>query len=132
MKTNVKVNIDPKLIAKRTPKADHILALQAAKDTEKFAPKLTGKMRLDTKVEGARIIYPPPAGYLYRGKLMVDLATGSPWASKGATKVLTDRNLVLNHPGVDPDAQDHWFEASKALNMDKWERVYGRALASGK
>lgn len=130
MRTNVKVNIDPQLIEKRTPKADHVLALQVAKDTEPFAPALTKKLVNDTKVVKNTIVYPPPSRYLYNGKLMVDPATGSPWASKGATKVLTDRNLVFNK-SVHGQAQDHWFEASKALNLDKWLRVYGRALNSG-
>lgn len=129
MKANVKVNIDPRLIAKRTPKADHILALQAAKDTEKFVPMLTGSLKNRTKVEGGKITYEGPyARFLYGGLVMVDPATGSPWASKGATKVLTDRNLVFN-TASHADAQAAWFEASKALNLDTWLRVYGKAVS---
>lgn len=131
MEVNVRANIDPRLIARRTPRADHILALQAARDTEPFVPMLTGSLKNRTKVDGGKIIYPGPyARYLYNGKLMVDPATGSAWASKGATKVLTDRNLVFNKASH-ADAQSHWFEASKALNLDKWLRIYGRALNSG-
>lgn len=131
MKVNVKANIDPKLIARRTQKADHILALQVAKDTEPFVPALTKSLANRTKVDGGKIIYPGPyAHYLYNGKLMIDPATGSAWAKKGATKTLTDRNLVFN-TAVHNQAQDHWFEAAKALDLDKWLRVYGRALESG-
>lgn len=144
MKVNVKANIDPQLIAKRTPKADHILAIQAQKDTEDFVPALTGKMSNDTKVKGGTIIYPGPyARYLYGGKVMVDSATGKgprPITDasgmvyfrfkKGATLKATDRNLVFTK-ATHKDAQDHWFEASKALNLDKWLRVYGRAIDSG-
>lgn len=132
MRTNVRVNINPRLIARRTPKADHILAIQAEKDTRPFVPSSgapTGIMNR-TKVEGGKIIYPIPySHYLYVGKLFVDPNTGSPWASAGATKVMTNRNLVFSQ-AVNGQAQDHWFEASKALNLDKWLRVYGGALNS--
>lgn len=131
MKFNVRTNIDPNLIARRTPRADHILAIQAARDTEPFVPALTKSMVNRTKIEEGKIIYEGPyARYLYNGKLMVDPATGSAWASMGAIKTLTDRNLVFNQT-VHGEAQDHWFEASKALNLDKWLRVYGRALNGG-
>lgn len=132
MKVNVKSNIDPKLIAKRTPRADHILAVQAAKDTEQFVPALTGSLSQRTQVKDGTITYPGPyARYLYGGKVMVDPATGSPWATKGATKVLTDRNLVFNR-SMHGQAQAEWFEASKALNLNKWLRVYGKAIDSEK
>lgn len=131
MKVNVKVKIDPKLIARRTPRADETLAIQAQKDTEPFVPARTLSMSNRTQVKDRKIIYPGPyARYLYYGKLMVDPATGSAWASKGATKTLTDKNLVFSQ-AVNGQAQDHWFEASKALNLDKWLRVYGRAIDSG-
>lgn len=131
MKPKVTVDIDPDLIAKRTPKADYILAIQAAKDTEPFVPMLTGSLKNRAQVERGKIIYPGPyARYLYYGKLMVDPDTGSPWASAGATKVLTDRNLVFNK-SAHSQAQAHWFEASKALNLDKWLRVYRRAIDGG-
>lgn len=132
MKVNAKSNIDPKLIEKRTPRADHILAVQVAKDTEQFVPALTGSLSQRTQVKDDKIIYPGPyARYLYGGKVMVDQATGSPWATKGATKVLTDRNLVFNR-AMHGQAQAEWFEASKAINLDKWLRVYGKAITSEK
>ena len=58
---------------------------------------------------------------------MVDPETGSAWAKKGATKVLTDRNLVFNTT-VHGQAQSHWFEASKAQNLGKWENVMQEAV----
>ena len=57
---------------------------------------------------------------------MVDPNTGSSYAPKGGTKVLTDKNLVFNQ-AIHPQAQDHWFEASKAQNLDKWLRVAEKA-----
>lgn len=109
-------------------KAQHAVAIQAQKDTSPYVPALTGSLDQRTRVDENQIIYPGPyARYLYYGKLMVDPATGSSYAPKGTTKVLTDKNLVFNK-AMHSQAQDHWFEASKAENMDKWLRVAGKAV----
>lgn len=110
--------------------AEHAVAVQAAKDTSPFVPASTS-LSLDkrTLVEENLIIYPGPyARFLYFGKLMVDPDTGSPFAKKDATKVLTDKNLVFSK-AVHAQAQSHWFEASKAQNVEKWERVAAKAVA---
>lgn len=109
-------------------KAQHVVAIQVQKDTSPYVPALTGSLDRRTRVDENQIIYPGPyARYLYYGKLMVDPTTGSSYAPKGATKVLTDKNLVFNK-AMHSQAQDHWFEASKAENMDKWLRVAGKAV----
>lgn len=59
-------------------KAEHVLAIQVAKDTAPFVPALTGSLTQRTKVDGSMIIYPGPyARFLYYGKVMVDPNTGS-------------------------------------------------------
>lgn len=108
---------------------EHLVAQQVMKDTSPYVPALTGSLDRLTRVEGNKIIYPGPyARYLYRGKLMVDPETGSSYAKKGASKVLTDKNLVFNK-ATHQDAQSHWFEASKAQNLDKWLKVAGKAVS---
>lgn len=115
-------------VQKSCDKASHILAQQVAKDTEPYVPAETLSLSRRTIVDGDKIIYPGPyARYLYYGKLMVDPNTGSPYAPKGGTKVLTDKNLVFSK-AVHPEAQAHWFEASKAQNLKKWERVAEKAV----
>ena len=53
--------------------AEHILAVQVAKDTEPFVPALTKSLVNRTQVIGGTVIYPGPyARYLYFGKVMVD------------------------------------------------------------
>ena len=114
-------------IAKACTRAEHVLAEQMEKDTQPFVPMLAGSLTQRTRIVGNDIIYPGPyARYLYYGKLMVDPNTGSSYAPKGGTKVLTDKNLVFNQASH-PQAQDHWFEASKAQNLDKWLRVAEKA-----
>ncbi len=118
-------------VANSATKAEHIVAQQVAKDTSPFVPMVTGSLDIRTRVDESNVIYPGPyARYLYYGKVMVDPNTGSAYAPKGGTKVVTDRNLVFNQT-VHPQAQDHWFEASKAQNLEKWERVAEKAVKNG-
>ena len=119
-------------IGKAATRAEHIVAVQAAKDTSPYVPFLTGSLDERTRVSGNTIIYPGPyARYLYYGKVMVNPETGSTYAPKGGTKVLTDKNLVFNTSGHN-QAQSHWFEASKAENLDKWLRVADKAVKNGR
>lgn len=122
-------------IAKACTRAEHVLAEQMEKDTQPFVPMLTGSLTKRTRsltkrtrVVGNDIIYPGPyARFLYYGKVMVDPNTGSTYAPKRGTKVVTDRNLVFNHT-AHPQAQAHWCEASKAQNLGKWARVAEKAV----
>lgn len=108
--------------------AEHAVAEQMRKDTAPFVPFLTGSLDNRTKVEGNAVIYPGPnARFLYYGKVMVDPNTGSTWAPAGGSKVVTDRNLVFTKD-FHPQAQAFWCEASKAQNIDKWERVAQKAV----
>lgn len=115
-------------LAKACSRAESVLAQQVMKDTTPFVPALTGSLTQRTRVVGNEVIYPGPyARFLYYGKVMVDPNTGSTYAPKGGTKVVTDRNLVFNQT-VHPQAQAHWCEASKAQNLDKWVRVAEKAV----
>ena len=115
-------------LAEGCTKAEHTVALQVRKDTSPYVPMLTGSLDRRTRVDGSEVIYPGPyARYLYYGKLMVDPETGSSYAPYGATKVVTDKNLVFNK-AMHTQAQSHWFEASKAENLEKWVRVADKAV----
>ena len=127
-KFRVRFELDPRLQNLSVKKADEILAQQVKKDTEQFVPALTGSLSNRTRVQDGNIIYPGPyARFLYHGNVMIDPDTGSPWAKPGATKMLTDRNLIFNQ-SMHAKAQAEWFEASKALNLEKWKKVYERAV----
>ena len=115
-------------IAKACTRAEHVLAEQIEKDNQPFVPAFTESITQRTRVDGSAVIYPGPyARFLYYGKVMVDPNTGSTYAPKGGTKVVTDRNLVFNQT-VHPQAQAHWCEASKAQNLGKWARVAEKAV----
>lgn len=101
-------------------KAEHVVATQVLTDTARYVPAQTLSLSNRSIVRGNQVIYPGPyARFLYHGKVMVDPNTGSPYAKKGATKVVTDQNLVFTQE-VHRDAQAEWFEASKAQNLQKW------------
>lgn len=122
------LNSIPAKLASASEKAEHTVAIQVQKDTSPYVPALTGSLDQRTRVDGPRVIYPGPyARFLYYGKLMIDPATGSSYAPKGGTKVVTDKNLVFNK-AMHSQAQSHWFEASKAENLEKWVRVADKAV----
>ena len=115
-------------LAESCTRAESIVGQQVIKDTEPFFPALTGSLTIRTRLDGNKIIYPGPyARFLYYGKVMVDPQTGSTFAPKGGTKVLTNRDLVFSK-AMHPQAQSHWFEASKAQNLDKWIRIAEKAV----
>ena len=115
-------------LAESCTRAESIVGQQVIKDTAPFVPALTGSLTIRTRLDGNKIIYPGPyARFLYYGKVMVDPQTGSTFAPKGGTKVLTNRDLVFSKT-MHPQAQSHWFEASKAQNLDKWIRIAEKAV----
>lgn len=111
-------------------RAEKILAVQVMKDTNEYVPARQGTLAQETHIEGSTIVYPGPyARFLYYGKVMIYAPTGSTFAPRYGHKVVTDRDLTM-HKTMHKNATSHWFEASKAANMEKWERV-ARKLVNG-
>lgn len=124
------------------PKASQAVATEIARTTEPFVPALTKSLVNRTQAIDGMVIYPGPyARYLYYGKVMVDEHGHGPahfidkhgneviQFPKGARLHATDRNLVFT-TSVHPNAQAHWFEASKSQNLEKWVDVAGKAVES--
>jgi hypothetical protein len=111
-----------------TNKAEKILATQVMTDTDKFVPALTGNFAQRVHLEESTIVYPGPfARFLYYGKVMIYEPTGSTWAPKNEHKVVTGRDLAMNK-SMHPLASSHWFEVSKAANLDTWIKVAERLV----
>lgn len=55
----------------------------------------------------------PYARFQYYGKVMVSAITGSPWASRGEKKILTDKDLQYD-TSRHPLAGKMWFERMKS------------------
>lgn len=141
LRFNVRVGIDPTRIAANAERAQEILANQVMQDTDRFVPAKNNQLSGGTRVVGGnKIVYPGPyARYLYHGKVMVDADTGKgpanipnvgPRFKRGSKLRATDKDLIFNRT-VHEDAQAEWFEASKAVNLEKWERVFARAVTRG-
>lgn len=93
-----------------------------------YTPMLTGALE-KSATSGTRIgsgeIHQnvPYARYQYYGKLMVSSITGSAWASRGESKILTDKDLVHNK-SQHPQAGPFWFERMKT---DRKEQILREA-----
>lgn len=100
-----------------------------------FMPHLTGDQINRTKAESAslagtgRVVaaVPPDGRFLYGGKVMVDPETGSPWARKGAKKVLTEKDLKYGNP----KAQPHWFDPAKKKDGKSWVKEVKKIAGGG-
>lgn len=127
-KYRIKLNLPNNILAGPVMKAESAVAQQILKDTDQYVPALTGSLAQRSHTDDDLVVYPwPYARYLYYGKLMVDPSTGSSYAPKGGTKVLTDKDLVFNKT-MHGNAQAHWFEVSKAQNNDRWVRLAGKVV----
>lgn len=144
MKFKIETNINETIgraLAQNASKGENDLAKEILKDTERYTPMLNGSLDKRTHVRGRAIIYPGPyARYLYYGKVMVRADTGqgpSHYVDKNGNEVVknrkgykmmaTNKNLVFTK-AHHPEAQAHWFEASKAQNLDKWTQVAAAAM----
>lgn len=113
-----------------------------------YMPMITGSFINTTRaasasVQGSGLVYAayaPQGGFLYEGKVMVDEMTGSPWARRGARKVLVSEytgktnakeNISYTHQ-AHPKAQDHWFNAAKEADGKTWIKDVKRIAGGGK
>lgn len=116
---NFRIELSLDKYSSRFTEAQQWLGDRVLEDSKPFMPILTGSLqqRSHTENDGKRVIYPGPYGrFQYGGKVMVDPVTGSPWARKGAKKVLTDRPLKYSNP----QATAKWFDAAKEVNLEYW------------
>lgn len=128
----VHVTLDLRGYAEHHKKAQQWLGDRVLEDCRACMPHLTGNLqqRSHTENDGKKVIFPgPTAGYLYRGKVMVDSVTGKgprkiPTGPgefilrfrKGAKLVPTTRNLNYSNPQAVPE----WFEHAKKQNKQFW------------
>ena len=119
VKTSGLEEIDLKL-AQLANKAEIAVANEVLKDTDPYVPALNGVLSGTAHTVGNLVIYDQPyARYQYYGKVVV--------GPKYGPKHATNKDLVYTK-GKHPNAQSHWFEASKAQNLDKWVRVAEKAI----
>ena len=126
---NVTAELNLKRFERQFEKAQFWLDGQVMQDVIPFMPFRDGNLVNVSKIHSAAmqgtgkvVVGTPPYGrFLYEGKVMIDPETKSPWARKGAKKIVTDRNLEFDKT-AHPDATDHWFEPAKQKHGKAWLR----------
>lgn len=135
VKGDIKVKVDLSRFEKQYQQAQYWLDGQVMTDMVPLMPHVTGTFIQQTRAASAALqgsgevyaAFGPQGRFLYEGKVMVDEVTGSPWARKGAKKVVTDRNLDYNKSS-NPQAGSHWFNRANEEHNRKWvEGVKKRA-----
>lgn len=124
--------IDLSRFDQKYSRAQYELDSMVMTDMVPYMPMETGQFIAVTKAMSAAVAgtgrvvaaAPPMGRFLYEGKTMVDEKTGSPWARKGAKKVLVSQysgktnarpNLTYSN-----GRKSHWFEEAKKQNLDQW------------
>lgn len=131
----IELDVDLSRFEKQYEKAQYTLDSMVMTSMEPYMPLRTGVFRNVTKamsaaIAGSGTVYaaaPPFGRFLYEGKVMVDEQTGSPWARKGARKVVTDRDLTYSNPKATP----HWFDTAKNNHGASWVKAVKKIAGGG-
>lgn len=124
---DIKITLNMDRFSEQFNQAQYVLDGMVMTSMVPFMPMETGTLINLTRARSAAMqgtgevcaAAPPYGRFLYMGKVMVDELTGSPWARKEAKKITTDRNLSFSK-AANPKATDHWFDAAKEADGDKW------------
>lgn len=135
---DIKINLNLDRFSKQFQEAQYELDGNVMNSMEPFMPKNIGTFIATTKAASAAIrgsgwvyaAYGPFGRFLYEGKVMIGEESGSPWAKKGEKKVVTDRPLRYTKTH-NPEATDHWFDAAKKKDLDKWVKQAKKTAGGG-
>lgn len=133
---DVKIELSMDRFSKQFNKAQYALDSAVMTSMVPYMPHQDGTFINETRAQSASMAgsglviagAAPQGRFLYEGKTMVDEKTGSPWARKGARKVLVSQysgktnakeNLVFSTKH-NTKAQAHWFDAAKEADGEKW------------
>ena len=133
----INMNIDLDRFERQYSRSQFGLDSMVMTDMVPYMPMQTGTFINVTKAMSAALAgsglvvaaAPPMGRFLYDGKVMVDPETNSPWARKGAKKVVTERDLQYSK-NAHPKATDHWFDAAKKEYGNDWV-AYVKKVAGG-
>ena len=133
---DIKVDVSLNRFEKQFQEAQFWLDGQVMNDMVPYMPHRDGifvnltRMRSAALQGTGKVVAgaPPQGRFLYEGKVMIDPVTGSPWARKGAKKVVTDRPLTYGNPKATP----HWFDTAKDAHGKAWVKGVKRIAGGGK
>ena len=130
----VKVSMDRNAVKMRiraaSEKAVAELSKQVLADCNEFCPEDHGILINSSEIhsnfkKGLLVWSTPYARYLYYGILMIDPVTRSPYAHKGARKILTNMELQY-HGGKSPCKL--WCEKAREMYNEDWRLIYQNAF----
>lgn len=127
---NIRCDLNFDRFSKQFYQAQQWLGNRVLEDSKPFMPHVTGDLQQRSMVlnGGREVLFSGPyARFLYMGKVMVGEVTGSAWARKGESKVVTNKPLAYSTPG----ATAFWFDAAKAANGDYWISESKRIAGGG-
>lgn len=133
---DIKVDVSLNRFEQQYERAQYYLDSQIMTDMVPYMPHRDGNFVNVTRLQSAALAgsgkvvaaAPPMGRFLYEGKVMVDPVTGSPWARKGAKKVVTERPLTYSNPKATP----HWFDTAKDAHGIAWVKGVKRIAGGGK
>lgn len=133
---DIKVDVKLNRFEKQFQEAQYYLDSQIMNDMVPYMPHRDGNFVNVTRLQSAALAgsgkvvagAPPQGRFLYEGKVMVDPVTGSPWARKGAKKVVTERPLTYSNPKATPK----WFDTAKEKHGKSWVKGVKRIAGGGK
>lgn len=142
---DIKVNVSLARFEKQFQEAQRDLDIAVMKSMLPLMPHYgTGNFIQRTQAEstsmaGTGIVCAaagPYGRFLYEGKTMVDILTGSSWARSKAKKVLVSQysgktnakeDLTFSRPGAVP----HWFDEAKKRDLKEWVSLVKRTAGGG-
>lgn len=143
-RADMTVDIDMSRLEDNFNYAQYMLDSMVMTSMEPFMPMQDGSFIKKTKAMSAAIAgtgvvvaaAPPQGRFLYEGKTMVDIKTGSPWARRGAKKVLVSQyagktNARENLSYSRGSAKAHWFDAAKDVDGDQWVKKTKKIAGGG-
>lgn len=136
---DVKIKLDMSRFNEQFRRAQYQLDGSVMNSMVPFMPHLNGTFIQATRASSAAIqgsgevyaAYGPQGRFLYEGKVMVGVESGSAWAKKGEKKIVTDiplRYTKTHNPAV----TDHWFDAAKKKDGKRWIKDAKKTAGGGK
>lgn len=133
---DIKVDVSLNRFERQYERAQYYLDSQIMTNMVPYMPHRDGNFVNVTRLQSAALAgsgkvvaaAPPMGRFLYEGKVMVDPVTGSPWARKGAKKVVTERPLTYSNPKATP----HWFDTAKDAHGIAWVKGVKQIAGGGK
>lgn len=124
VRADIKIKVSFARFERQYRDAQFWLDNQIMTDMVPYMPHQTGTFINITRAQSASLAgsgevvaaAPPMGRFLYEGKVMVDPVTNSPWARKGAKKIVTDKGLTYSNPKATP----HWFDTAKKNHGKAW------------